>query len=155
MAEKRKLPKMFTILKIVGAVLAVVGIALIITGVTRHVPSMGNDGWFEAESAKSGLIFGGVTCLMFGASFIFAGLTPNISKSMSQAQIQTTSEIMTENKDDLKHIADTKADVASGAITKTARAIKDGFSDTKYCKECGKKIASDSKFCKYCGSGQE
>ena len=63
--------------------------------------------------------------------------------------------IQQQNKDDLKDIVDTTADIASDGITKTTKAIKKGLSANKiYCKHCGAQIDADSKFCNQCGEKQ-
>lgn len=149
--EKKQLPKMFTVLKIMGCVLLAVSIALFIIGATKHVPAMGDSGWFEAETSKNDLLFGGGVCLMFGIFLLIGGFSPKINKAMSKVHIQTTSEIIQENKEDLKTISDTTADISAGAITKTTKAIKDGIKDTMFCKHCGQAIDADSVFCKHCG----
>ena len=71
------------------------------------------------------------------------GLLPEADKYIQQ-----------ENKEDLKDIISTTADIASEAVTKTATEIKQGIEDTIFCKHCGAKIDFDSKFCKKCGKEQ-
>ena len=61
---------------------------------------------------------------------------------------------MSEKKGDLTDIADTGADIASGAIKKTVKAIKEGLKDTKFCKHCGAEIDANSVFCNKCGKEQ-
>ena len=151
MTEKKQLPKLFTILKIVGLALVVAGITLLICGGIKKVPSMGENGWFEAETTKSGLMFGGGVCIIISVFLLISGFMPNISRAMSKAHIQTTSQIVSENKDDLKAISNAQAEISADAITKTTKAIKDGFKDTMFCKYCGQEIDADSTFCKHCG----
>lgn len=157
MEQKTKIkntPKFFIILRIIAGLLIAGGITLIILGATKQVPNMGDPGWFDAEAAKGDLIFGGVACLSFGVVILFAGFMPLIHKSMSKVTIQTTSEILDENKQELKNIADAQAEISKDAIKVTAKSVKEGIINTKYCKECGKEIAEDSKFCKHCGTQQ-
>ena len=69
--------------------------------------------------------------------------------------VKTTKGIIDENEDDLRDIATKGADISKGAITTTARAIKEGLTDEEiYCKHCGTSIDSDSTFCKKCGKEQ-
>ena len=59
--------------------------------------------------------------------------------------------IQEENKDDLKDIATTGAQIQSEAVTTTVRAVSEGLAGKKYCKHCGKPIDADSQFCCECG----
>ena len=152
--KKLQIPKLLLALRIVASVLLAAGVALLIAGILKKVPDMGSDGWFDAESAKSGLLFGGGSCLMFGCFTMVSGFMPAIGKSMSKVSIQTTNEILEENKQELKEIADAQAEISKGAIKTTAKALKEGLTNTMYCKSCGKEIAEDSKYCKYCGAKQ-
>ena len=72
-------------------------------------------------------------------------------KKMSNAMIDLQSEIYDENQDKLTKIANQSADINAAAVTKTAKAIKQGFKDTKLCEQCNNEIDVDSKFCKMCG----
>lgn len=157
MEQKTKIkntPKLFIILRIIAGLLIAGGITLIVLGATKQVPNMGDPGWFDAEAAKGDLIFGGVACLIFGVVILFAGFMPLIHKSMSKVVIHTTNQILEENKQELKDMADTKAEISADALKTTARAVKQGLTDTVYCKDCGKEIDKDSKFCRYCGKPQ-
>ena len=69
--------------------------------------------------------------------------------------VKTTKGIIDENEDDLRNIATKGADISKDAISKTAKAIKQGLTeDTIYCKHCGESIDADSIFCKKCGKEQ-
>ena len=136
---KNNKPIHFLIFKIIGAiaiVVAVFGIVLLVRGF----------GDFESNNFMIGAfifpvsIFVGVACLV-------KGFSPLITK----LSIKSAKYVQNENKDDLKDIASTAADVMSDAATTTAKAVKDGLSDTVYCKYCGKQIDADAKFCSACG----
>ena len=88
--------------------------------------------------------------LFIGVSCLVMGFRPEITK-MSTKSIKY---IQQENKEDLKDIISTTADIASEAVTKTTTAIKQGIEDTIFCKHCGAKIDFDSKFCNKCGKEQ-
>ena len=142
--NQNKPPKIFLALKIVAGILVVLGIVLFIMSFT-----IGDS--FEAEASSIGLRFGGIVCFIFGLFFMFIGFTPNIQKTM----IKTQKHILNENKEDLKDIADTSADVSKDAVKTVAGAVKDGLTEEKmFCKHCGKEIDKDSKFCQYCGKEQ-
>lgn len=75
--------------------------------------------------------------------------------------IDTEKTILDKNEDTMRSNATRKANINKDSIEITTKAIKDGLTNsnvsnqnTKYCKECGKKIPSDAKFCAYCGEKQ-
>ena len=132
-------PKYFIVFKIVGfigIILAIIGFILACKGFESNIFFIGG------LMATFGL-FIGVSCLVMG-------FRPEITK-MSAKSIKY---IQQENKEDLKDIISTTADIASEAVTKTTTAIKQGIEDTIFCKHCGAKIDFDSKFCKKCGKEQ-
>ena len=63
--------------------------------------------------------------------------------------------IVNENEDILRNVANKTADINKDAIETTIGAVKRGWDGNKnsgqFCKYCGKKIDGDSRFCKYCG----
>lgn len=141
--NKSKPPKLFLAIKIVAGILIALGIVLFILSFTMI-------GSFDAE-VSSMLRFGGITCFIFGMFFMFIGFTPSIQKTM----IKTQKHILNENKEDLKDIADTQAEVSKDAVKTVANAVKDGLEEEKmFCKHCGKEIDKDSKFCQHCGKEQ-
>ena len=77
-------------------------------------------------------------------------------KDLSKSAISIRKDILEENKDELKELAEIEADIESGAIKRKAAAAKEGFigNDKKFCKNCGINIDSDSKFCMKCGKEQ-
>ena len=66
--------------------------------------------------------------------------------------------IVNQNEDILRNVANKTADINKDAIETTVGAIKKGWegnnNSTIYCKYCGKKIDADSEFCKFCGKQQ-
>ena len=148
--NKNQKPKHFLVLKIIGAVLVLIGISLIIASIVIKEPEMGDKDWFEISSIISGLRFGGIALCMFSVPLFISGFRPEITKMNTKS----VKYIQQENKEDLTDIASTSADISSGAITKTTRAIKKGIKDTKFCKHCGAEIDADSKFCNSCGGEQ-
>lgn len=135
-------PKHFIIFKIVGfagIILAIIGFVLIFTGFGDFESNNFMIGGFMATFG----LFIGISCLMIG-------FRPEIAKMSTKS----AKYIQQENKEDFRDIANSAADIASEAITKTTTAIKKGLEDKIFCKHCGEKIDSDSKFCSKCGKEQ-
>jgi hypothetical protein len=81
----------------------------------------------------------------------------DIGTTGSQVGIDVAKNVMDSNKDTMKELASSAADISKDAITTTVAAVKEGITQTdpqKYCKYCGEKIDEDSAFCKYCGKEQ-
>ena len=135
-------PKHFLVLKIVGFI----GLFLTITGLILIFTGFG-------DFSTNNFMIGGFV-FMAGFSMSFYGLIFGFSPELAKLKTKTTKYIQQENKEDLKDIVDTSADISSDAITKTTRAIKKGFKDTMFCKHCGAEIDEDSTFCKKCGKKQ-
>lgn len=137
-----KKPKFLLILKILGFVF--IGVA--IAGAVIAFKGFGD---FESNNFMIGGImaslgsFAGISCLV-------VGFMPAMTKGMTK----TAKYIQEENKEDLKDMANTSAEINSEAITKTARSVKEGLKSTKFCKYCGAEIDSDSVFCSTCGKEQ-
>ena len=148
--NKNQKPKHFLILKIIGVVLVLIGVSLIIASIAIKEPNMGDRDWFEISSKIRGLRFGGIAVCMFSVPMFFLGFRPEITKMSTKS----ARYIQQENKEDLTGIVNTTADIASGAITQTVKAIKKGIKDSKFCKHCGAEIDADSKFCNSCGGEQ-
>ena len=135
-------PMHFLVFKIVGFVfltVTVVGIAFVLTG-------------FGDFSSNKFMIGGLMTTFgLFGAvSSLMLGFSPELSKMHTKS----ARYIQSENKDELKEIATTSAEIASDAVSITARAVQNGLRNTIFCKHCGKEIDADSKFCSHCGKEQ-
>ena len=130
----------YLILKIVGFI----GIAVAVFGGYLSITSFGN---FENNNFMIGSIlatFG----LFVGVSCLVSGFRTEIMKH----SIKTAKIIQEENKEVLTEIANNVAEISSGAVEKTAQAVKKGVSEEKaYCKHCGALIDADSKFCSKCG----
>ena len=141
MSDNKK-PKYFLVLKIVGFIFLIVGIAgAVISGL--------NFGNFDNNLFMVGGIMASVGFFVGFVCFII-GFMPEIQR----IGVKTSKYIQEQNKEDLTDIANTSADISSEAITKSAKAVKKGLEGTKFCKHCGKEIDADSKFCSYCGKEQ-
>ena len=130
-----------TTLKTIGAL----GIAAAIVGIILVAVGFGSNG-------ETFMLGGVMTCVGFfvGVSCLFSGFRPEITKLMTK----TNRYIQEENKEDLTEMASTGADIASDAITKVTRAVKEGLEESMFCKHCGAKIDADSNFCNRCGGKQ-
>lgn len=134
-----KKPGHFLIFKIIGFIgvaIAIIGLVLVITGF--------------GDFTNNNFMIGGIMLALgffMGFSCLTIGFRPEISKMATRS----ARYIQQENKEDLKEMASTSAEITSEAATTTARAIKEGLKNTIFCKHCGKEIDADSKFCRYCG----
>lgn len=77
-------------------------------------------------------------------------------EGMMSTAIKTRKKILDENADDLAYINQKEAELKSGGVRTTAKAVKEGLTgvESVFCKHCGASIDSDSKFCKKCGKEQ-
>ena len=140
--NKNQKPKHLLIFKVLGlicALVAVFGFVLVFKG-------FGN---FENNNFMLGA-FMATFGLFLAAAFLMIGFKPEITKMATKS----AKYIQQENQEDLTDIVNTTADIASGAIIKTVKAVKKGIKDTKFCKHCGSEIDADSTFCKECGGEQ-
>ncbi len=84
---------------------------------------------------------------------------PDIEKmgtDAGNAAVNIKKNILDENEDVLKEMAEKEANIEKGAIKTKSKAVREGLlgEDTIYCKHCGNVIDADSKFCKSCGKEQ-
>ena len=142
-----KEPKHFLIFRIIGFLLLFIGALLIVLGcaVFRTERSVG-----DGTIMNFALFVPGVFLCIFCIPCLITGFAPKINKM----QIESHKYMQQSNKNNLKDIASTSADITGDAVTKTAKAIKNGLKETKFCKHCGAEIDYDSKFCKECGKNQ-
>ncbi len=139
---ENKKPGHLVVFKIIGFI----GIAV---GIFGFILSMVGFGDFESNNFMIGG-FLGCFGIFVGVSGLAIGFKPDIARMSTK----TARYIQQENKEELKDIVKTSAEISSDAITTVTKAVKDGLNDTVYCKHCGSKIAADSKFCKSCGKEQ-
>lgn len=134
-----KKPKHFLIFKIIGFI----GICVAIIGLVNIINGFGdfsNNRFIIGAFMFTFGLFIGIVCLIIG-------FRPEISKISTRS----AKYILEENKEDLKDLSKTGAEIASGAISETVKAVKEGLDTEVFCKYCGQRIDDDSKFCKYCG----
>ena len=137
-----KKPKHYLIFKILAGVFAVVAVKGIVMSVNGFGDFESNDYMIGGLMATFGL-FATVVCALIG-------FRPEMTKMFTKS----AKYIQQENKEDLADMATTAAEISKEAVSITTNAVKEGLSDTMYCKHCGAKIAKDSRFCKECGGEQ-
>ena len=146
MEEKvNKPPKLYFILKIVAFCMLGVGLILVTLGI---IFGKMNDPHFDMSYMF--MIMPGAFLAFLSLPMLLISFLPNIQR----ARIATVKYVQNENKEDLTEIVSNSADIAGTGIKKTARAIKEGLKNTKYCKYCGEEIDADSLFCNKCGKQQ-
>ena len=77
--------------------------------------------------------------------------------NLSEISLNAKRNIITQNEDTLREIANKEANINKDAIKTTMGAIREGLSGeekTVFCKHCGAIIDADSRFCKECGKEQ-
>lgn len=135
-------PKHFLVFKILG-------ILFLIASIAGIVISFINFGNFDSNAFMIGGVIGSFGFVL-GIIFLYIGFFPAISK----LSVKTAKYVQEINKDDLQTIARNSADISKDAITKTAKAVKNGLEETKFCKYCGEAISKDSVYCSKCGKKQ-
>ena len=135
-------PKHFLIFKLIGFVsltVALAGLVLLIVGF----------GDFEHNWFLFGILM--LPIGFFGAAL---GLVNGFMPEISRATARSASYIQKQNKDALKEIANTSAEINKEAVATIASAVSEGLGEKLFCKHCGKRIDADSKFCSFCGKEQ-
>jgi phosphate starvation-inducible membrane PsiE len=124
---------------IIALILIVVGFIIKIGSMGVQVPSMGSENWFEMESYKSSMSFGGTGLIMFGVWLEFIGCIIRYfignRREIMAYSIQTTMPIAQEGIQTIAPtIAETGATVmktmapAYGEVAKNiAQGIKEGL----------------------------
>lgn len=79
-----------------------------------------------------------------------------ISTTLGDVAVNVKSNVINNNEEILRNIANKQADINKDAVKTTFTAIKEGLQGdaTMFCKYCGESIDVDSKFCKKCGKMQ-
>lgn len=139
-------PKIFLVLKILGFVSLIGGIALIVLGTAIFPQTYSGN----PVAPNAALFAPGMVLAVLAIPMLIIGFSANLAK----LSVQAAKYIQEQNKDDLTKIVDDRAEIVGGAVKKTAKNIKEGLKDTKYCKHCGAEIDNDSKFCRDCGKEQ-
>ena len=135
-------PKHYLVFKILFIVFAIVTVA----GIVLSVQGFGN---FENNNFMIGGFMG-----TFGLFATVACAMIGFKPELTRLSTKSAKYIQQQNKEELQEIATAGAKIAKEAVTITAEAVKEGLSETMYCKYCGKKIDRDSRFCKECGGEQ-
>lgn len=142
MSDKHQKPSHLRILKIIGFI----GIGVLIIGVIMVV-----SGFRDFNSTRF-MLGGFMTSVGLFAGFI--GITVGFRPEITKLATKTAKYVQEENKEDLTDMADTGADIISGAVKKVASSVNDGMRKSKFCKYCGAEIDEDSLYCSQCGKKQ-
>lgn len=81
----------------------------------------------------------------------------DIYTQFGEMGVNVKGNIINNNEETLRNIANKEANINKEAVKTTFGAIKEGLSgnnENMFCKHCGAMIDSDSKFCKSCGKEQ-
>lgn len=80
----------------------------------------------------------------------------DISTTLGEVAVNAQSNIINNNEELLRNMANKQADINKDAVKTTFSAIREGLEGdaTMFCKHCGESIDADSKFCKKCGKMQ-
>ena len=80
----------------------------------------------------------------------------HITTTLGDVAVNARSNIINNNEDLLRDMANKQADINKGAVKTTFSAIREGLQgdSTMFCKHCGASIDADSTFCKKCGKEQ-
>lgn len=135
----KKKPILFSIFKIIGFV----GIVIFVIGIINLVNGFEN---FEDNNFVIGMFM-----MPFGLVLGFTGIVVGFRPEITKYTIKTAKHLQEENKEELKEIMSTVAEINLEAVTVTAQATKEGLKEMMHCKYCGQKIDVDSQFCKHCG----
>lgn len=81
----------------------------------------------------------------------------DVLTNLSEVSLNAKRNVITQNEEALRDIANKEASINKDAIKTTMGAIREGLSGeekTVFCKHCGAIIDADSRFCKECGKEQ-
>lgn len=81
----------------------------------------------------------------------------DVLTNLSEVSLNAKRNVITQNEEALRDIANKEASINRDAIKTTMGAIREGLSGeekTVFCKHCGAIIDADSRFCKECGKEQ-
>ena len=117
--NEAKYKKIKGVLITIGCISIVVAVILLILAITKQVPDMGQDNWFEEQTAKN---------LLFGGSFVFGLMIPLVVFPMAFARdinafsAQSTIPVAKETVNEMAPSAGTVA-------KEVTKGIKEGLND--------------------------
>ncbi|MBR1890628.1 MAG: zinc ribbon domain-containing protein [Clostridia bacterium] len=170
------LKKIRLVLLIVGALMLAGGITLIVLGVNKEnsIP-MGEEGWFDASSAGSGMLAGGIAMVFFGVVAFIASIAITITAHRREIIAYTASSTLPVVGEVAEKVANKGVDIidknsekmgrsfgnvlggAVGGVKKAWNEASNGANGKKavVCEQCGYKNDTTDKFCGGCGNKLE
>ena len=141
----------------IGGVLAVVGLILLIVGLTQDGGSSDPWGMSPSGGTDIGMVAGGAVCLMFGIFLLISGAMTFV--------ISHRREMLAFGVNSVLPVADEAVDAGAPIVEKASKTIgkslgnvvggvKEGWtgeSNTIECPECKTENSKKNKFCKNCG----
>ena len=131
---KERPKKYFLIPLVAGVCLFVLGIIVLIIALSGNVPSMGESGWFDAESAKASKIFGGAALMIIGL-FVSVGVT-RVVYSIDTVVKQNRMKKMSEQNEFM------------------TRKLSNDIQKSRTCAYCGSELEENKFECPHCGAKQ-
>lgn len=115
-----------TIVIFIAISLIVIGLIIKISSMGVQVPDMGSENWFEMETTKSSMSFGGIGLIMFGVWLSFVGCIIRFfignRREIMAYGVQTTMPIAQEG---MKVMAPVVAETGATIIKTMAPVMKD------------------------------
>lgn len=117
--NEEKYQKSKKVLITIGCISIIIAITLLVLAITKKMPEMGQDGWFEAENVRS---------LMFLGAFIFGLMIPPVifviafSRNINAFNAQSTIPVV-------KEAANEMAPTAGNLAKEVTKGIKEGLND--------------------------
>lgn len=139
-------------LVVFAAILACVGIALVIKGVAlQNSVTMGDPDWFELSSKGGDLVFGGVA-LCFVAVFCAIIASVLLSTKKKNSMQMVVEQIQKEKELYSKGLTEEQKKEISEQMHQTNRHMSNYFAGVVECKNCGHEVSPGERKCKYCGT---
>jgi hypothetical protein len=142
------------ILRIIGAIMIILGLVVVIIGASQQqAKSMGDEGWFEAQSAGSFTLFGGVALMIFGFLLLYLGFIRRVStyyaRELSPAMEIGSKAVGTGITRGIQRSGGIKLDIHSNGTNTHATGAKEVIRIK--CRNCGYLDTEDAEFCSKCG----
>lgn len=135
---------------IIGIIIGTIGIVLIIVGVSKQVPDMGDGGWFNAKTSKTTLIFLGGAAAFVGYVILSIFVTFSVYATSAEGEakmILNSKKHMDSVNNILKN--NMSEDEYQNLMKQEPQTVKQ---KKYYCKYCGCELNEEDKYCTGCGA---